>query len=73
MLKEGVLGNTVEECKVESSEYECIGLDDMDKRSLMKMRNRVGDTTQHSGTPLFIGWVWETDPSNITERDLLES
>ena len=39
----------------ESSAYECIGLDDMDKRSLIKMRNKAGDKTQPCGTPLFIG------------------
>ena len=49
VLKKGVLGNIVEECKVESSA--CIGLDDMEKRSLIKKRNRVGDKIQPCGIP----------------------
>ena len=59
---EGGLRNIVEECKVESSAYEWIELDVMDKRSLMKIRNKVGDKTQPCGTPLLIDWGGETDP-----------
>ena len=55
MLIEESLGNIVEECEVKLSAYECIGLDGMDKRSLIKMRNRVSDKIQLCGTPLFIG------------------
>ena len=60
---EGFLGNTVEEFKEESSAYKCIEFDNMDKRSLIKMRKSVGDKTQPCGT----------DPSAITEKDLFES
>ena len=38
----------------ESSAYEWIGLDVMDKKSLIKMRNRVGDNTQPFVTTLLI-------------------
>ena len=55
VLKEGVLGNIVEECTVESSAYECFELDVMDRRSFMKMRIRVSDKTY---------------PSTITEMEL---
>ena len=55
MLVEGVLRNIVEECQVESSAYDRIGLDVMNKRSLITMRNRVDDNTQYCGTPLLIG------------------
>ena len=40
---------------MESLAYEWIGLNVMDKRSLVKMRNKVGDNTQPSGTSLLIG------------------
>ena len=46
MLIDGILGNSVEECKVESSANECIGLDVTERWSLIKIRNRVGDNTQ---------------------------
>ena len=54
-LGRGLLGNIVEECKVESSAYEWMGLSETDNRSLMKIRKRVGDKTQPCGTPLLIG------------------
>ena len=54
MLIEGVLGNIVEEFKDDSLSYECIELYVMDRRSLMKIRNNVGDKTQPNGTPLLI-------------------
>ena len=47
MLIEGVLGNIVEECKVESSVYECSKLDVMEKRSLIKIKNREEDKGHH--------------------------
>ena len=72
LLTEGGLGNIVEECKVELAAYECIGLDVMVKRSLIRIRNRVGDKTQPCGTLLLIGWGRETYPSTIIQRDLLE-
>ena len=53
-LEEGLEGNIVEECKVESSAYEWMGLSEIDNRSLMKIRKRVGDNTQPCGTPLLI-------------------
>ena len=53
-LEEGLEGNIVEECKVESSAYEWMGLSEIDNRSLMKIRKRVGDKTQPCGTPLLI-------------------
>ena len=40
---EGLLGNIVEECRVESSAYEWMGFCDTFKRSLMKIRKRVGE------------------------------
>ena len=43
VLIEGDMRNIFEKCKVESSAYECIDLDIMDKRSLMIIRNNVGD------------------------------
>ena len=49
MLIEGVLRNIVEECKLELSTYEWIGLNVMEKMSLINMRNRVGDNTQFYG------------------------
>ena len=72
VLKEGLFGKIVEECKVESSAYEWIGLDVTDRRSLMKMRKRVGDKTQPCGTPLLIDRGGETDPSTTTDKDLSE-
>ena len=33
-------------CRVESSAYKWIGLDEDDRRSLMKRRKRVGDKTE---------------------------
>ena len=54
VLVEGLFGKIVEECKVESSAYEWMGLDVMDRRSLMKIKKRVGDKTQPCGTPLLI-------------------
>ena len=53
LLKEGVLGKI--ECKVESSAYEFIGLDVMDKKSLIKIRNSVGNNTQPYETLVLIG------------------
>ena len=52
---EGVFGNIVKKCKVESSAYDLFGMDVMDKKSLIKIRNRVGDKTQFCGTLLLIG------------------
>ena len=43
MLIVGVLGIRIEGCTVESSASECIDLDVMDKRPLMKIRNNIGD------------------------------
>ena len=72
VLIEEVLWNIVEECKVELPAYQWIGLDVMNKRSLIKIRSRIGDNTQLCGIPLLIGWGGEIDPSTITEIDLLE-
>ena len=41
---------------MESSAYECIGLDMTVSRSLLKMRNRVSDNTQPCGRSQLIGW-----------------
>ena len=71
-LMEGFLGYIVEECRVESSAYEWIGFDVMARRSLIKIRNSVGDNTQPWGTPLLIVEGGETDPSTITAMDRLE-
>ena len=71
-LEEGLLSNIEEECRVESSVYEWMGFYDTFKRSLMKIRKRVGDKTQPCGTPLLIDWGGETDPSIITDKDLSE-
>ncbi len=50
----GLLSKEVEKCKVESSVYERIG-QFVTERSVMNKRNRVGDRTEHCGTPLLIG------------------
>ena len=71
-LVEGLQGNRVEECKVESSAYESIGLCGTFNWSLMKIRKSVGDKTQPCRTLLLIGRGGETDPSTITDRDLSE-
>ena len=58
-MLEGVLGNTVKECKVIV----------MDTKWLIKMRNRVDDNKQPYKTPVLIGWVGEKDHL-LLERDI---
>ena len=52
---EGVFGNIVKKCKVESSAYDLFGMDVMDKKSLIKIRNSVGNNTQPYETLVLIG------------------
>lgn len=53
VLEWGGDGKRVEVCKMESSVYEWIGLE-VEERSLIERRKKVGDRTEPWGTPLLI-------------------
>ena len=44
--EDGADGKDMEECNVESSEFECIWLFVEERRSLIKIRKNVGDRTE---------------------------
>ena len=70
-MTDGFLGNLVEECKMESSAYEWIVLDVIEK-IFIKIRNKVDDRTHSCWISLLIDWSGESDPFTIKEMDLFD-